>query len=201
MPQLPQHAFHFADAANWESIQREGLLSPDALLRRRRFTVDVEKEVRSFRPRGITLPDGGYIRDQAPMPPAALAKSLDAGLTSRDWYDLVNSCVFFWLDETRVANHRRALRDRMQFLLTIDVAALRKTYESIMYVTPFNCGYALRKAAPRGRATFVPITRWQLDGWKYEKRDRGAAHKPAELVLMGNVPDLKKYVVSVEKIA
>jgi hypothetical protein len=45
----------------------------------------------TWRATGMDLPGGAHIRDQSPMPPAALARCLDAGLAPQDWYDLVNA--------------------------------------------------------------------------------------------------------------
>jgi hypothetical protein len=82
---------------------------------------------------GVTLPDGRYIRGQRPMPPQALARCLDPGLTPADWYALLNGCVFFWLDPDRVdrpvraASHRpaelvlrAAVPDAMRFVIATE---------------------------------------------------------------------------------
>jgi hypothetical protein len=203
-PNLPAEMFHFADAANWASIQREGLLSTDMILRRGGFPAPVDAAVRAYRPKGIVLPNGGFVRDQSPMPPASLAACLDEGLAAQDWYDLVNQCVFFWLDARRVARHRHALRHRPQVLLTIDVAELVARYSKITYVTPFNIGNARRRPARRSERSLVPLAEWEIHGWKSESGSRGQVrsrrHKPAELVVRGPIPDILSLVTSTRRL-
>jgi len=179
MPNLPAKAFHFVDAANWAAVQQQGLCSTDELLRRGAFGTEVEAVVRAHRPEGVTLPDGRYIRDQRPMPPQALARCLDPGLASADWYGLLNGCVFFWLDAERVQRHRAALRGRPQVLLTFDARALAAAHADVAHVTPFNIGSAVRKAAPRGLRTLVPLAQWQAEGWASEALPQQAARAAA----------------------
>jgi hypothetical protein len=202
---LPLRRFHFVDEANARFVERAGLLSTNELLRRGHHGAEVEETVRAHRPVGVTLPDGVFIRDQAPMPPTALAGCLDGGLTPRDWYDLVNDHVFFWLDEDRARRHAIALRRRAQILLTIDVHALVAVHGDAVYVTPFNIGNARRSPAPRGRRTLVPLASWRAHGWKAEtgpgRRVRAASHAPAELLVRGGVPDVARFVTHSERLA
>ncbi|WP_307654901.1 DUF7002 family protein [Variovorax paradoxus] len=205
MPNLPAKAFHFVDAANWAAVQQQGLCSTDELLRRGAFDTEVEALVRAHRPEGVTLPDGRYIRDQQPMPPRALARCLDPGLAPADWYGLLNGCVFFWLDAERVQRHRAALRGRPQVLLTFDALALAAAHADVAHLTPFNIGSAVRKAAPRGLRTLVPLGQWQAKGWASEalsgQTARAASHRPAELVLRAAaVPDAMRHVTATEMI-
>jgi hypothetical protein len=203
MPSLPTEAFHFVDRANWAAVQAQGLCSTDELLRRGAFGAEVDAAVRGHRAQGVTLPDGCYIRDQRPMPPQALARCLDEGLVPADWYALLNGCVFFWLDPDRVARHRAALSNRPQVLLTFNARALATAYEAA-HVTPFNTGSAMRKAAPRGLRTLVPLAQWQAQGWASEALPqqpvRAASHRPAELVFRTAVPDAMRFVTATEAI-
>jgi hypothetical protein len=202
---LPAQVFHIAEAVNWPSIQRDGLLSTDALLRRDGLAPEIERRVRGYRPAGMSLPNGIHVRDQSPMPPEALGRCLDDGLTPEDWYRLVNGCVFFWIDPERVERHLHALRRRAQVLLTIDAEALAEAYATAAFVTPFNVGAARRKPARRGLRTFVPLGRWSLDGWAAEAvngtRPRSPSHPPSELVIRGTTVDIMPYVVGVREIA
>jgi hypothetical protein len=164
----------------------------------------VDAAVRAYRPKGIVLPNGGFVRDQSPMPPAALAACLGQGLAPQDWYDLVNQCVFFWLDVQRVARHRHALRHRPQILLILDAAALVARYSRIAYVTPFNIGNARRTPARRSERSLVPLAEWELHGWKGESDARGQVrsrrHRPAELVVRGPIPDILSLVTSTKRL-
>lgn len=147
----------------------------------------------------MRLPSGALIRDQSPMPPAALARCLDLGLTPQDWYDLVNGKVYFWLDQDRLARHMAACARRPQVLVTIDLAKLAARHGARAFVTPFNVGNARRRPAPRGRRSFVPLAAWLETRWKTEALPGSAArapsHAPAELAIDGAVADIMDLVL------
>src|SRR5919109_2089708 len=121
---LPAQVFHLAEAANWQSIQQHGLLSTSALLDL--AGVRGEKGARfkrEHRPTHTELPNGVQVRDQKPMPPRALARCL-IGMSPAEWYQLINSKVFFWLDPDRLDRQRRACEPRPQVLLVVDTQRL-----------------------------------------------------------------------------
>jgi hypothetical protein len=94
-PHLPRHVLHLAEVANLPSIERHGLLSTSRLLDLAGVRGDERARLeRAHRPDRATLPNGVVIRDQRPMPPAALARCL-IGITPAEWYALLNSKVFF----------------------------------------------------------------------------------------------------------
>lgn len=195
---LPPIAIHFVDAINWPSVQKHGLRSAALLMQI--ANVDAEA-VRTFRPACETLPDGVFVRDQRPMPPAALERCLDPGLTPADWYALVNQGVYFWLDADRAERHQRALRTRPQVRLEFSVADLVAAYGPSAFVTPFNIGSALRRPARRGLRTLVPIDRWVAAGWEDEAftvgKTRSRSQKPAELIIQSNIPDALCFVKAI----
>jgi hypothetical protein len=197
---LPAHAFHLADAANWPGIQRHGLLSATALIKQAKLRGTAARPFTFHRPDSPVLPTGVRLRDQSPMPPAALARCLDAGLTPADWYDLVNAHVYFWLDDERLTRHRGACAARPQVVVTLDLRALLARHGRRAFLTPFNVGNARRRPAARGRRTFVPLAAWLATRWETEaaagRPPRGRAHPPAELAIAGGVPDLMDFVVS-----
>ncbi len=135
------------------------------------------------------------------MLPAALRRCLTDELTPEDWYELVNSKVFFWLDEARLARHRNAYGEADQLVLTIDAKRLLDRYGDIASVSPINTGNARRAAAPRNRSTFVPYQRWIQDGWEAEcipgRASRPANHRAVELTVPDSVPDILNYVTNV----
>jgi hypothetical protein len=139
------------------------------------------------------------------MPPAALARCLDPGLSPDDWYRLINGHVFFWLSLDRVRRHGRALRTRAQLLLTVDTAALLAAHGDRAFVTPFNIGNARRKPARRGLRTLCPVSGWRKGGWTNEavegERPRASSHPPAELLVSGAIPDIHRFVRRTDLIA
>src|SRR5687767_10261147 len=114
---LPGRAYHLADAANWPLIRQYGLRCATVLLDEAGLSgpdrVRLEREQRREH---TELPNGVQIRDQRPMPAAALANCL-VGMTPAEWYALVNSRVFFWLDSRRLNRQRAACGSRPQVVL------------------------------------------------------------------------------------
>jgi hypothetical protein len=160
---------------------------------------------RRHRPTQVMLPIGAAVRDQKPMPPAALARCLH-GMVPGDWYQLLNARVFFWPDLDRLNRHRGASRERGQLVLTLDAGRLLGAHGDRAEVAPINTGSALRRPARRGRATFVPYAAWQTSGWDSEAaalgtRPRARSHPPAELVVPDAVPDVLDFVSDVRHLA
>lgn len=148
--------YHLAEADNLASVLKHGLMSTERLLDLVRIAERERKEfLRRRRPENVRLSQGVVIRDQRPMPPAALAPALDDGLVPSDWYALLNGFVFLWLDRERMSRQRRAYANRPQMVLTFDAAALLGRFADDAFVSPINSGNARRKAVRRGRDTFV----------------------------------------------
>lgn len=191
-------AYHLVDERNWASVERNGLMSANRLAVASGYDLSA---LRLHRPKGLVLPSGMRIRDQSPMPPAVLAKCLHGGLCPEDWYDLLNSKVFFWLEPERLNRQRKACGDVPQKVLVIDAASMLENHGKRAAVTPINTGNAMRAAAPRGRSTFVPWDRWLVTGWASEEVGRAAArspnHRPVELAIEDAVEDIMDYVMEV----
>jgi hypothetical protein len=145
------------------------------------------------------------IRDQKPISPAVLERCL-IGLTASEWYELLNSKVFFWFDPERLNRQRRACRCFPQVVLRIACDRLLRRYAAQTALTPINTGNARRKAALRGAATFVPYSIWAGSAWLSEAqalgtRPRPQIHPPVELTINDSVPDVMDFVVSVQYLA
>lgn len=194
--------YHIAEADNWPSIQRDGLLSARALVERAGSRSEDRTAVEKHRPVRAVLSDGTVIRDQSPMPPAALKPCL-RGLTPTQWYALLNGKVFFWFDEDRVARHLHACRRTAQVVMSIDAEALLARHAARASVAPFNTGNARRRPAVRGPASFVPWASWRTSGWRAESEGLGTtmrtrSHKPAELTVEHAVPDIVDFVTATQ---
>lgn len=199
MARAIETAFHLVDAGNWASVQQHGLLSATRLIE---AAGSRDKSAsRRHRPEQMRLPSGVLLRNQRPMPPAALARALRNGLQPEDWFELLNSKVFFWLDTERLNRQRRACKAAPQRVLVVDAARLLGKYAALASVTPINTGNAMRAAAPRNRSTFVPYADWVAGGWAAERirgvAPRPASHRPVELTVDGAVPDILDYVTDI----
>jgi hypothetical protein len=202
---LPERIYHLAEAANWRSIGRSGLLSTKALL----DAADVYGKERERiecgqRLKHIELPNGVQVRDQKPMPAKALKQCL-VGMTPAEWYALINSKVFFWLDVDRLNRQRRACEPRPQVVLEIDTERLLTQHAERIALSPINTGNARRRPAKRGRCTFVPYSVWIESGWSNEtqgvnSRSRGRSHEPVELTVANAVSDIMTLLVRVYRV-
>lgn len=159
------------------------------------------------RPDRVALPNGVVIRDQRPMPPAALARCLRDGTTPAEWYALLNSKVFLWPDAGRLARQAATYDGLVPLVvLVVDAERLLARHAARTALTPINTGNARRRAAPRGRATFVPYATWLESGWAGEAaaldtRPRPPGHPAAELVVDDAVPDVMDLVAEVRPLA
>jgi len=202
---LPSIAYHLTQIDNWSSIEKHGLLSVQALLDLAGLS-EPERELveHRHRPERVVLSNGVVISDQKPMPPTALARCLH-DITPEQWYALLNSKVFFWLDTERLSRLRRVYRSTPQILMSIDTQRLLARHVKQVALTPINTGNARRQPAQRGVSTFVPYQTWLATGWTSETevlhtRLRPRSHPPAELTVAYAVPDVMDCMVDVRRL-
>jgi hypothetical protein len=78
-------------------------------------------------------------------------------------------------------------------VLTFDSTALLEQFQTEAFVSPINSGNARRKAAQRGRKTFVPYTTWSRQGWPTGRAGRA----PAEFLFRCTIPSQSPYVIDI----
>ena len=208
MKTLPaRHVYHLADAENWPSIQRRGLLSATRLLELSGLSIDDQARIdRQQRSASLTLPSGAVLRDQVPMPPSALTRCL-VDITPAQWYALLNSKVFFWFDIERLNRQRRAGGiSPKAVVMTIDAERLIAVHGGRAHLSAINTGNARRRPAVRGRQSFVPYASWLESRWASEAaalgiRPRPASHRPVELTVGEGLPDVMDFVVSLRHLS
>ena len=186
--------YHMATLGSWPSIQRHGLLSTSALL----DLFDVEEDRREAiesrkRPESvvITHPQHGTatIRDQKPLHDSMLLRCLRGRVSVEDWHRLLNSRVFFWVDEKRLNDLRnaRAYREQRQTVIFADTRQLVERYAPRVRLAHINTGATRSVSHFRDLETFKTID-------EYDRR------KVVELTIDRIVPDLAEFVVRVEEI-
>lgn len=190
-------AYHLVDIRNWKSIQAQGLLSTERLVE---LSTNADAaSLRQHRPKGAYLDVGAYIRDQSPMPRKSIERALRSGLTPEDWFELLNSKVFFWLDLKRLNRHRAACKSQKQVVLAIDAGRMLEEYATQASVSPINTGNAMRAATPRNLTTFVSYRDWVESGWDSEQvpglSRRSRSLWPAELTITGAIPDIARFII------
>jgi hypothetical protein len=192
--------YHMAQAGSWPSIQQLGLLSTSALLDRFEIDGDLREAIESHhRPECVEInhPLHGHaiIRDQKPMSEKALLKCL-RGASPREWYEFLNRRVFFWVTEERVNTllNARAYKNQEHDVLTINAEALIAKYGQEMTLSPINSGSTVYDPKPRGLDLFNTF-----ESYPFELRKRYGKRAVAELSITYSVPDLRDFVISVER--
>lgn len=193
--------YHMAEVGAWPSIEKYGLLSTKALLDLfevngdRRRTILSERRPESIR---ITHPQYGtaIIRDQKPLRESALHKCL-RGMTPRQWYEMLNDRVFFWVTAERVHTllSARAYRNRVHTVITIETAALVAKHAGRMFLSPINSGSTIYKPQERGEETFRSFNQYPFEE---RRRLRGLRNAIAEVAIPYSVPELREFVLRVE---
>lgn len=188
--------YHFAEIGAWKSIKANGLLSTSALLDRYGVQGDARFALESARRNEMTTVKGQglpnvVIRDQKPLSDASLRDCLPPEISPRNWYELLNGKVFFWLSKDRLNGMSRTYGDKVRLVLVLDTGALVAAYTDDIWLSHMNSGCSIPWKAARSYETFRRIA-----DYPYSKR-RG---KAAELCIDHSVPDVCRFVQSVYEI-
>ena len=193
--------FHMAENGSWDSIRERGLLSTSALLDLYEiYDLDREAIESTRRPTSVLLDAEGLptavVRDQIPMTDSDLRRCLPKHIKPRDWYELLNSRVFFWLTRDRL--HRltgaKAYRDKSHDVIEVDTRALIEAHRERIWLCPMNSGNTKPMPHQRDETTFSRIIDYPYYHWR-QRRQRG--ERVVELAVDYAVPDLSQYVVRV----
>ena len=100
------------------------------------------------------------------MDDRGLERCLRDGLTPRNWYEILNARVFFWLLRSRLMRllKARAYRKAEHDVLEIDTASLVDAYRERITLAGINTGATKPIPAPRGKATIVGIAEYDYAG-------------------------------------
>ena len=164
--------FHMAEPGSWPGIVTRGLLSTSALLDlyqvdgARREAIESKRRPEKVK---VSLQglDDAIIRDQKPLNDVALAACLNGGLTTRDWYRLINRKVFFWTERTRLMwlMGANAYVGDEHLVITVETEPLVSSCGDRVTLSAINSGSTyVRKSnnevAPRGPKTFQTISKF-----------------------------------------
>ena len=195
--------YHMAECDSWANVYENGLLSTSALLDLYGISGDLRHAIEScHRPESIEINRGGLppavVRDQKPMSDSALNKALLDGLTPRDWYETLNSKVFFWSseDKVKVLLNARAYRDKVHDVISVDTAKLVQYYGDRIVLCPYNSGSTIWKPVKRGRKFYSSIETFDFDVWR---KKRGRSKAVTEVCVEGGVEDIRKIVIQVKR--
>lgn len=192
--------YHMAEFGSWTNIQREGILSTRAILdcanlsAADRFTIESR-----HRPSKVIVPIPGKeaitVRDQKPMSDSKLEKCLQDGIKPQQWYEFLNSKVFFWTTEARLLTllGARAYLNLEHDVLTINTASLVASHIEQILLCHMNSGNTSPWAHPRSFSSFSRIEDYAA------KRNGNPVKEVAELVIDYKVSDIRNHVVDVRR--
>jgi hypothetical protein len=191
--ELHPRLYHMAQSGSWPSICANGLLSTTALLDLYGVSGTERQAIEGrHRRRGVELVNGGeetaWIRDQGPMSDKKLASCLTDGLTTEQWYRMLNGRVFFWLVEARLKTLMSAYAGRQHLILEVDTAELLARHGERVFLAPMNTGCTRPMAFPRGANTFLAPSDYPFA--ENCKKKRGARKAIVELTVLYAVPDI-----------
>ncbi|MBV9772513.1 MAG: hypothetical protein JO040_01100 [Gemmatimonadetes bacterium] len=195
--------YHMAEADSWDSIQRYGLLSTTALLDRFEYAGAERERIESQRrSKNVVIEHPEYgravIRDNIPMRERALEQCLQ-GYTPREWYELLNRRVFFWLSRERLFRLLRAreYRRKRQTILTVNTERLLQRHAARVSLSAINSGATLYTPQPRGVDTFRSIEDYPIGYWRRKRSWKDAV---VELTVDYNIPDIRDLTLRVEHV-
>jgi hypothetical protein len=190
--------YHMAEQGSWHSIYERGLLSTTALLDLYGVTGGPRQLIENQRrPRSVSLEHPelprAVIRDQFPMSDSGLLRCLPKHISPTDWYGLLNSRVFFWLNKSRLLRLLNAgtYRGEVHDVLEISTQRLLDNYFERIWFCPMNSGCTKPMPHPRDEGTFQRIPNYPYSFWR-TKRPR--KERVVEFVIDYAVPDIRKYV-------
>ena len=156
--------YHIAWGGSWPSIEEHGLLSTKALLDLYdKDEGEIAKLTRSRRAHWVTINCPGrpcaVLRDQKPMTDEGLVRALRGTAAPWQWYDLINSMVFFWPTKDRLETMitTSAYRNVRHDVLVIDCDALVRLEEPNIRLSRMNSGCTKPMPHPRDMGLFKRI--------------------------------------------
>jgi hypothetical protein len=195
--------FHMAECGSWPSIRKHGLLCTTALLSltgmegEERFLIESARRKES-----VVIEHGQHgrlvIRDNKPMDDRGLMRCLQDGLNPRDWYELLNARVFFWMSRQRLDGLlcAGAYADEQHDVLQLDTRRVVQDYRTQITLSPINSGCTKPMPHPRGLNTFQNIDNYPYAHWRPRRR-RG--ERVVELAVGPGVSDIERYVLRVTR--
>lgn len=203
--------FHLTAPDAWPSIQHQGLLPTETLLRQIGLPQeDIDELTHKPRPNRVTFLDTPLgpieLNDNSPLSLKKLEVCLD-DVEPWEWCEMLAQRVFFWADEarglSRLKNAKRN-RDIVRDVLVIDTLGLARAYQGQIELCPLNSGSTIHKAALRGRWLFAKMTDYSFEDWSNLRREKQAEcgwpvaqakDKILEVTIAGAVPDIAEFVI------
>lgn len=195
--------FHMAEEGAWTSIQAQGLLSTTALMDY--YGIEGEERIaieKRHRPTSVDIERNemvvARIRDQIPMSDGGLLRALPSHITPGDWYEILNSKVFFWLTSDRLQRllTAKSYKNQVHDVLEVDTESLVNAYREKIWLCPINSGCTKPFPHPRDESTFQRIDHYPYSDWR---KKRKSGERVVEVALDYSVPDIAQFTRRVTK--
>lgn len=191
--------YHMAHKDSLPSIRKNGLLSTSALLDLFDVKGAERERIESMHRPDYTAIENevlgrAWIRDQKPMSDSGLQRALPSDLSPRDWYEYLNTKVFFWASANRLNRllGAKAYRHDWQLVLTLDSRkVLEENWERVI-LSPINSGCTKPYPWSRDRGTFLPPDQYPMSDWI---KKRGKHDAVAEIAIEGSVTNIEAALI------
>lgn len=193
--------YHIAWGGSWPSIKEHGLLSTKALLHLYGMGEnEIAKLTRSRREHWIPINCAGrpraVLRDQKPMTDEGLVRALRGTAEPSQWYDLINSMVFFWPTKARLKTMitASAYKNVKHDVLVVDCETLVRMEHSNIRLSRMNSGCTKPMPHPRGMGLFK-----RVEDYPFPERPSASvvAKAVAEVCVVDRVERVAKAVLKV----
>ncbi len=194
--------YHIAWGGSWPSIEEHGLLSTKALLKLYgKEEEEISELTQSRRAHWVAIDCPGrppaVLRDQKPMTDEGLRRALPGSVEPRQWYELINSMVFFWPTTARLQTmiSASAYRAVEHDVLVVDTRTLVRLAEADLRLSRMNSGCTKPMPHYRDLGLFKRIAEYPFE----ERRKKAGVGKAiAEVCVVDGVEGIAEAVVDVE---
>ena len=195
--------YHIAWDGSWASIKEQGLLSTKSLLTSYgKSDEEIARLTRVRRAHWVEIDCPGrpraVLRDQKPLTDGGLRKALPESIEPWQWYDLINSMVFFWPTKKRLKTmiSASAYKNVKHDVLLVDTKKLVQLEESSIRLSRMNSGSTKPMPHPRDMDLFK-----RFEDYPFETRLRkqGRAGAVAEVCVVERVDKVREAVVDVKR--
>ncbi len=195
--------YHIAWGGSWPSIRENGLLSAKALLRLyQKDEGEIARLTRCRRPHWVEIECPGLpqavLRDQKPMTDNGLERALQGSAQPWEWYDLINSMVFFWPTKKRLETmlSASAYRHVQHDVLVVDTKELVRLEAPKLRLSRMNSGCTKPYPHLRDTSLFKTLPDYPFD---CRRKKRGWANAVAEVCVSERVELIAEAVMGVAR--
>ena len=194
--------YHIAWGGSWPNIRKHGLLSSKALLRLYGKSADeIATLTRCRRPHWVPIECPGrpsaVLRDQKPLTDAGLRIALDGKAEPCEWYDLINSMVFFWPTKNRLKTmiSASAYEQVRHDVLVVDTRELVRLAREDIRLSRMNSGSTKPFPHPRDMTLFKSFSDYPFES---RRKKYGKANAVAEVCVLNGVKLIAEAVLDVK---